>query len=54
MLVAAVLVVGAAACAPEVTDATSASFPNGWSYSGELPPVTATHGMVVATDDLAG
>ena len=53
-MVAALLVVGAAACASEAPDATSASFPNGWGYSGELPPVTATHGMVVATDELAG
>ena len=53
-LVAALLVVVVAACASEVSDATSASFPSGWGYSGELPPVTATHGMVVATDELAG
>ena len=54
MLVAALLALGAAACASEVPEATSAPFPDRWGYSAELRPVTATHGMVVATDELAG
>jgi len=43
-----------ASCSGRTTQAgTSNLFPAGWPYSATAAPVTATHGMVVTTDELA-
>ncbi|MCG6957181.1 MAG: gamma-glutamyltransferase, partial [Gemmatimonadetes bacterium] len=43
-----------ASCAREGSPpAASGLFPEGWAYSATTPPVTATHGMVVTTDEIA-
>jgi gamma-glutamyltranspeptidase/glutathione hydrolase len=43
-----------ASCSGRTTQAgTSNLFPAGWPYSATATPVTATHGMVVTTDELA-
>ena len=43
-----------ASCSGRTTQAANSSlFPAGWPYSATAAPVTATHGMVVTTDELA-
>ncbi|MDX1492481.1 MAG: gamma-glutamyltransferase [Longimicrobiales bacterium] len=44
------LTLAAVACAPSGGDV---SFPDGWSYDADTPPVTADSGMVVTTDEYA-
>jgi gamma-glutamyltranspeptidase/glutathione hydrolase len=43
-----------ASCAGKATQTPTANlFPQGWPYSATAAPVTASHGMVVSTDELA-
>ncbi len=49
-----VLLLAMAACSGGSTPSrTSSLFPAGWPYSATVAPVTATHGMVATTDELA-
>jgi gamma-glutamyltranspeptidase/glutathione hydrolase len=48
------LLLALASCAREGAPPTASGlFPEGWAYSATTPPVTAAHGMVVTTDELA-